>query len=291
MRRQPETRHQGAAAALPSCAAPGLALLLLALCTGLALSSQAHSAGTKMLRAAVDVSALERRTRVITTHSQRRNGTIQESRGSGVVVGRYFLTVHHNLKPDGGTEFTQYQSYLDGVPVKPVFVDPGADLAIITIPEPLCATWCGQNNLLPDTESGLNETVRWYRPPASAPRVNPGWRKARVLGRTWSLPQRTVGSLGRDCDSGLVLEIDQPFRPGSSGAGIWDTQNKLVGIAQGSFQTRDGRETGYFKPLRCIRGHWPAQMTRADAFATLTGSSKRLSSLAPSSPGLFGGYH
>lgn len=231
--------------------------------------------------------SLEDRTRVIITHSQRPDGSIQENRGSGVVVGNYYLTVHHNLQPGPVSQFVNFRSYLGGIAVKPVFVDAGADLAIIAIPEPLCQSWCERNNLLPEAETKLDETVRWYRDPASAPQVNPGWRKGRVMGRTWSLPaQRTVGSLGADCDSGLVLEIDQPFRPGSSGAGVWDSQNRLVGIAQGSFQTRDGSETGYFKPLRCIRGHWPAQMIDSDTLAAATGSLRPLTRLGPAYPRL-----
>ncbi|MGI9323597.1 MAG: S1 family peptidase [Pseudomonadales bacterium] len=203
-------------------------------------------------------SQLEQRTRVIVTHSRRSDGSVQENRGSGVVVGHFFLTAHHNLRPGPRGRFRGHASFLAEIPVQPEYIDPQADIAIIRIPPSLCASWCEASDDLPESDSDLEDTVRWYRDPASTTEVDPGWRQARVLSRTWSLPHRqTVGSLSSDCDAGLVLEVDQPFLPGSSGAGVWDSNNRLVGIAQGSYQTQDGNQTGYFKPLRCIRDHWP----------------------------------
>ncbi len=203
-------------------------------------------------------SQLEQRTRVIVTHSRRRDGSVQENRGSGVVVGHFFLTAHHNLRPGPEGRFHGYTSFLADIAVQPEYVDPQADIAIIRIPPSLCESWCEASDALPESDSDLEDTVSWYRDPASAAEVDPGWRQARVLSRTWSLPNRqTVGNFSSDCDAGLVLEVDEPFLPGSSGAGVWDANNRLVGIAQGSYQTQDGNQTGYFKPLRCIREHWP----------------------------------
>lgn len=197
--------------------------------------------------------ALEHRTRVITTYSERPDGTIVENRGSAVLVGQHLLTVLHNLQPPAAQGALKVSSYVDGHQVTPIYTDAAMDVAVMPIPDALCPQWCTQDVDLPAKDPSLNDSIRWYRNPATGTADPPGWHAATVMGRTWSQPDEGSGSTPEGCSAGLVLEVNRPFRPGISGAGIWDAQDRLVGIAQGSFRTRDGRETGYFKPLRCIR--------------------------------------
>jgi hypothetical protein len=219
---------------------------------------------------------LEDRTRVITTYSERPDGSVVENRGSTVVVGRHLLTVLHNLQPQATRGATRVSSYVGGYPVTPILADANLDIAVLPIPAALCAQWCTRQTSLPARDPNLNESIRWYRKPATGTAVAPGWHAARVLGRTWSLASEDGAQTTDDCASGLVLEVNRPFRPGISGGGVWGADNRLVGIAQGSFRTLDGRETGYFKPLRCIRASLAAAITgrpARDSLASLTQGS------------------
>jgi hypothetical protein len=52
--------------------------------------------------------------------------------------------------------------------------------------------------------------------------------------------------------SSLIVEVDTPFMPGSSGALVLDTATgRIIGIIQGSFEHTTGR-SGYFKPIHCV---------------------------------------
>lgn len=212
---------------------------------------------------------LEDRTRVITTYSEQPDGSVVENRGSTVVVGHYLLTVLHNLQPPAARGATRVSSYVGGYPVTPILADAAMDIAILPVPPALCPQWCTRVSALPALDPSLNDPIRWYRKPATGTTAIPGWHTATVMGRTWSLPGKDDANTSDDCGSGLVFEVDRPFRPGISGAGVWGADNRLVGIAQGSFRTRDGRETGYFKPLRCIRGPLGAAIAGGPARDTL----------------------
>jgi hypothetical protein len=54
------------------------------------------------------------------------------------------------------------------------------------------------------------------------------------------------------CKANLIVEVDTPFMPGSSGAPVLDTATgRIIGIIQGSIEHAAGR-SGYFKPIHCV---------------------------------------
>jgi hypothetical protein len=185
----------------------------------------------------------------IRTKTTFRNGRTLVNTGVGFVLGNLFFTVSHNLDPGYRVKHYNTQSYLAGVPVDAIAVDTTNDLAIIRIPAALCATWC--NSLtVPDASSiGLQQKVEWLD--EGVPPI--GWQQAKVLSITRPQVTRADSPTNTDCQSGLVVEITQPFPPGTSGTAVWDTQtHKLLGMAQGSYERANGKTSGYFKPLACI---------------------------------------
>ena len=188
----------------------------------------------------------------IRTTTTFRNGRTLVNSGAGFVLGNLFFTVNHNLDPGYRVKHYNTQSYLAGMPVDAIAVDTTNDVAIIRIPKALCATWC--NSLtIPDASSiGLQQKVEWLD--RGAPPT--GWQQAKVLSLTRPLVARTNLPTKTDCQSGLVVEVTQPFPPGTSGTAVWDTQtHELLGMAQGSYERANGKPSGYFKPLACIIEH------------------------------------
>jgi len=56
------------------------------------------------------------------------------------------------------------------------------------------------------------------------------------------------------CDSDVVITVDKPFYPGSSGGPVWDlASNRLLGMVQGSFVRESGEQVGYYKPFSCVQ--------------------------------------
>ena len=52
----------------------------------------------------------------------------------------------------------------------------------------------------------------------------------------------------------MVIAVDQPFYPGSSGGPVWDlASNRLLGMVQGSFVRESGEQVGYYKPFSCVQ--------------------------------------
>jgi len=55
------------------------------------------------------------------------------------------------------------------------------------------------------------------------------------------------------CDSDVVITVDKPFYPGSSGGPVWDlASNRLLGMVQGSFVRESGEQVGYYKPFSAV---------------------------------------
>ncbi len=188
----------------------------------------------------------------IQTKTTFRNGRTLVNTGVGFVLGNLFFTVNHNLDP--GYRVTHYntQSYLANVPVEAIAIDATNDLAVIRIPQILCATWCNRL-LIPDASNiGLQQRVEWLGK-GKAPQ---GWQQAEVLSLTKREAAPATRPASTACQRGLVVEVTQPFQPGTSGTAVWDAQtHQLLGMAQGSYERANGANSGYFKPLACIIEH------------------------------------
>ena len=180
----------------------------------------------------------------ITTHVLT-NGNVVVNKGSGIVLGDLFVTALHNLDPKYRGEY-EAQSYLEGIRVWPLLIDEDNDLAVIRIPADLCSSWCNDHQRGTTNDIGLQQSVEWVR------KIEPGttWKSARVLSLT--APVRPARAR-TECAAGLVVEVSQPFIPGSSGTAVWDAlTHELLGMAQGSYVLSSGQHSGYFKPMRCI---------------------------------------
>lgn len=216
-----------------------LALLLATNAHAVSVSSTSNNARSDQLKQ-------------IQTKTTFRNGRTLVNTGVGFILGNLFFTVNHNLDP--GYRVTHYntQSYLANVPVEAIAIDATNDLAVIRIPPILCATWCNRL-LIPDASNiGLQQTVEWLGK-GKAPL---GWQQAEVLSLTKREAVQTTPPTSTACQRGLVVEITQPFQPGTSGTAVWDAQtHQLLGMAQGSYERANGAESGYFKPLACIIEH------------------------------------
>ncbi len=186
--------------------------------------------------------------RLITTHLHTGREPIL-FQGSGVILGDLFVTAYHNLVPPTGSSYRS-TSFLAGIEVRPLAVDKEADLAVIRIPKPLCATWCNDFAAPPVAETKLDQAVEWVR----ILRNQEQWKHARVQSLTERQQQPAPNATrASSCDLGLVLEVTEAFLPGSSGAPVWDQRtHRLLGMALGSFELSNGRDYGYFTPLRCI---------------------------------------
>lgn len=181
----------------------------------------------------------------ITTTIVYSNGEEQRNRGNGFVIGDRFYTAYHNIQP-AAQEIDFYRVELGGLSVQPLVVDIDHDLAAFEIPRALCLAWC--NDLEFDLISPeAVEAVSWIRLEHGAQ----VWKRARVSNLAFKAD--LAGAAVGDCEDNLIVEIDQPFVPGSSGGPVFDaTSGAIVGLIQGSFESRHGRVTGYYKPAQCV---------------------------------------
>lgn len=172
------------------------------------------------------------------------DGSEQRNRGSGFVIGSRFYTAYHNLQA-GALPVVGYEIELGDHAVRPLTVDAEHDLAVFEIPPALCARWC--NDRLLEPGGGDATRVVWLQLVADGV----VWRQGRVSNVAFKapLPEGTSGQ----CEQNLVVEVDEAFAPGESGGPVFDADTgAVVGLIQGSFQHADGRETGYYKPARCV---------------------------------------
>lgn len=187
--------------------------------------------------------------RLVKTETEFADHSIESNVGSGFVVGKYFLTVYHNLlaSRDG---YVRQTISVDGLPLSPVFVDAYQDIAVFELSGELCRRYCNELRIdaAPTLEHG--RPIYWVRK-----------REAK-----WELMESTMLNLavfdriesGVDakdpyrCSDNLVVEVEEPFVPGSSGAPVVDAvTGRIIGIIQGSFES-DNQRTGYFKPIHCV---------------------------------------
>lgn len=187
----------------------------------------------------------------IRTKTRYSDGYREERHGTGFVVGRRFITVYHNIDVLLSHGSYERSIQLGGINVHPSIVDVANDIAIFNLPDVLCATWCNESEpsvIAADLE--LSQPVGWFE--FVSPKDARQWRQARII----EVMFKNYGGAAADtvCDSGVVVAVDKPFYPGSSGGPVWDlASNRLLGMVQGSFVRESGEQVGYYKPFSCVQ--------------------------------------
>jgi hypothetical protein len=224
---------------------------------GIGFLSQPSSANEPGLRAGhafAGSNTVQRNTladivQLVRTKTEFYDRSVEINIGSGFVLGRYFITVYHNLLASR-SRFVRQTVSVDGVPLAPIFIDKNQDIAVFELPEELCRRYCNQLRIaiVPTLEPG--RPVYWVRKVESK----------------WELKESTISNLAVfdrlrsgvepgspfRCSDNLVVEIEEPFVPGSSGAPVVDAlTGQIIGVIQGSFESNNER-TGFFKPIHCL---------------------------------------
>lgn len=181
----------------------------------------------------------------VTTTIVYANGGRQKNEGSGFVVGEKFYTAYHNIQTALHT-VADYQIEIGGVVVEPLAVDHEQDLAVFDVPAEICKSWC--NELEPAVDRNFDvQEVTWLAFDGDGM----VWRKGRF--RNTAFKSAATEPQHDECANNLVVEIDQPFVPGTSGGPVFESATgTIVGLIQGSFETLDQQTTGYYKPMKCV---------------------------------------
>lgn len=184
--------------------------------------------------------------RPITTTVNFANGDLQMNRGNGFVVGHRFYTAYHNIQPPRGSIVRQHTE-IGGFTVQPLAVDIEHDLAVFELPRDLCRSWCNHRRF---ASLEASEQVAWLQP-VGADRATSVWRSGNFSNLAFKSPNADESVA--ECERNLVIEIDEPFYPGSSGGPVFDARSgAIVGLIQGSFEREGGQSTGYYKPVECV---------------------------------------
>jgi len=189
--------------------------------------------------------------RPITAITTFADGSTEVKHGQGFVVGNRLFTVYHTLALHlDNVSPTKREIYVAGTLMTPVYTHSAYDIAIFEIPtawcEPSCDAWTVSNPpaLKPDRQ------VYWVQEARGESSIVAG----RIQHYAWlsaSPPALQAGG-GAPCQRNLIVEVDTPFRPGTSGSPVFDaTTDAIVGMIQGSLM-RTGGDTGYFKPMACL---------------------------------------
>ena len=187
----------------------------------------------------------------IRTRTSYANGYSEVRHGTGFVVGRRFITVYHNIDVLQEHGAWTRRIVLGGVIVEPAIVDAGNDIAIFDVPDSLCASWCNERApASPGANLEHSQPIGWYE--FVSPQDDRQWRQARIIEVMF---KNYLGAAADTaCDSDVVIAVDKPFYPGSSGGPVWDlASNRLLGMVQGSFVRESGEQVGYYKPFSCVQ--------------------------------------
>ncbi len=229
----------------------GLVLAAFGLPAPLTSASESRIGAKQELpeRSTVQKHTLAEIVQLVRTETEFADHSVEFNVGSGFVIGKYFFTVYHNLlaSRDG---FVRQTISVDGIALSPVFMDEYQDIAVFELTGELCRRHCNELRIddAPTLEHG--RPVFWVRK-----------REAK-----WEIKESTMLNLAvfdriqsgvkaenpYRCSDNLVVEVEEPFIPGSSGAPVVDAMtNRIIGIIQGSFES-DNERTGYFKPIHCV---------------------------------------
>ena len=205
------------------------------------------------------------------------DGVVEVRHGTGFVLGRRFITVYHNIDAARTHAPFERRIEINGVVVRPSIIDSLNDIAIFDLPAELCVRWCqdsfaAQRSAEPSpaavsTRLARQQQISWL---GGNGRGEELWQQAGVVDVVFknyqASPERSA------CDSDVVVAVDKPFFPGSSGGPVWDLlSGKVIGVIQGSFVRESGVQVGYYKPLSCVMSLFTGVAEpRAAELATLT---------------------
>lgn len=186
----------------------------------------------------------------ITTVTEYPDGRKEVNTGSGFIVGRRYFTVQHNLTSITPSASGRKTIYLDGIPLTPSYADAEYDVAVFELPDDLCERYCNHVSFGTMPELQQDRKVYWLRKFQD----EFVFKKGKVLNYAFmgEAPDSSDPYGMQGCNANLIVEVDTPFIPGSSGAPVLDTATgQIIGIIQGSFESASGR-SGYFKPIHCV---------------------------------------
>lgn len=186
---------------------------------------------------------------LVKTETEFADRSIEYNIGSGFVVGRYLVTVYHNLLASR-SRFIRQTVTVDGVALSPSFIDVNQDIAVFELGGELCQRYCNGLRVAAAPTFERGRSVYWVRKIEAQSELKEGiilnlavFDRLRSGGKPES-PFR--------CSDNLVVEVDEPFVPGSSGAPVVDAlTGQIIGVIQGSFESNNER-TGFFKPIHCV---------------------------------------
>jgi hypothetical protein len=109
------------------------------------------------------VADLDRIIQPITTVTEFPDGRRILQVGSGFIVGRHYITIHHNLTSVSSTASPRKTIYLDGIPLTPSYTHAEYDVAVFELLEKLCERYC--NKIAIDTmpELTCDHPIYWLR--------------------------------------------------------------------------------------------------------------------------------
>jgi hypothetical protein len=208
----------------------------------------ATSAGSRAVSEIAENTRLMRPITVMTTFA---DGTSEVNQGQGFVIGNRLFTVYHTLAPHIKNALpTKREIYVAGKLMTPLYTHAAHDIAIFEMPKALCKPHC--RALAASTLPALkpDRRVYWVQDMGGERLVKEG----RVRHYAWLSEAPLAFHAGEEapCQNHLIVEVDTPFRPGTSGSPVFDaTTDAVVGMIQGSLSRANG-DTGYFKPLACL---------------------------------------
>jgi hypothetical protein len=208
----------------------------------------ATSAGWRSTSENSEPTRLMRSITVITTFA---DGTSEVKQGQGFVMGNRLFTVYHTLAlHHKNVSPTKREIYVAGTLMTPTYIHAAHDIAIFEMPKALCKPHC--RALAASTLPALkpDRQVYWVQDTGGERLVKEG----RVRHYAWlsEAPPAFHAAEEAPCQNHLIVEVDTPFRPGTSGSPVFDAAtDAVVGMIQGSLSRANG-DTGYFKPLACL---------------------------------------
>ncbi len=178
------------------------------------------------------------------------NGTQEVRRGHGFAIGNRLFTAYHTLAPRTDARPSTQTIYVAGVRMTPVYIHEAHDIAIFELPKMLCELHCRVLAVASLPILGPDRQIYWVQEVDGERRVQEG----RVRHYSWlsEAPPASPTVTDTSCQHNLIVEVDAPFHPGTSGSPVFDAATgAVIGMIQGSLARASG-DTGYFKPLACL---------------------------------------